>query len=332
MSLPPRKYFSEITLVLNTRNALAIQPDQLVSGKEIPKEAAAIIEKCHIYLICRRPGLTFCPHDFEYGAPFSKGTFVRKIDGVEERHSFAFPMINAAGGDVSVGTYPHKEVIGYDKIGEAVVGWPTQISFKARLEDRSLNDYEVLYVGQAFGDGTRTAFERLQSHKTLQKILAETQSNRPDDEILLLMFEYEPAKLYINMDGKNKDVLHEDQEDTDHVRDVVNNPLSEKEEIGIAEAGLIWYFRPEYNEKFKNSQPHEKIKTLKALYSLDFNGLVVEINCEEFPLRLWSPERAAGHHHIAKFDLHDPKTRRTFFSLVDGEGQMAIMDESGPAY
>jgi hypothetical protein len=332
MALPPRRYFSEVTLALNTRNALIIPPDQLMSGKEIPAAASEVLDTCHIYQICRRPGLSFAPEDFHYELPISTGTFIRKIDGKEERHPFKFPIRNRGGGEVRVASYPHKEIVGYNAKGEEEVVWSTLISCKAQLDDPSINDLEVLYVGQAFGDGTRTAFERLQNHKTLQKILADTHANRPDDEILLLLFEYEPAKAFVHMDGRRKDAKFIGDEDTQHLRSILDNPLSTKEEISIAEAGLIWYFRPHYNIMLKDSYPKQDLKLLQSLYSLDFNGLVVEINTEEFPLRIWSAERKPGHHHIAQFDLHDPKLRRTFFSLVDDAGQMTILGESGPVY
>ena len=242
------------------------------------------------------------------------------------------PIKNQVGGEVKVGPYPYKELIGYDQEGKEGVFWPTMMSFQAEIEDRSINDFEVLYVGQAFGDGNRTAFDRLQSHQTLQRVLADTHARRPDDELLLVLFEYEAAKVFVQMDGIAKDAEISGYEDLEHLRNVIHNPPSTKEEISIAEAGLIWYFRPEYNVKLKNSHPHDELKLLESLYKLDFSGLVVEINTEEFPLRLWSQERNPGHHHIAKFDLHDPKARRTFFSLVDNAGQMTITGGSGPVY
>jgi hypothetical protein len=332
MALPPRKYFSEVTLGLNTRNAMIIPPDQLMSGKELPVGTADVLADCHIYLICRRPGLSFAPDDFRYGLPVSEGAFVRKVAGKEERHPFRFALRNNAGGAVEVGPYPHREIIGYDKDGKEDAFWPTLISFKSDVEDRTINDLEVLYVGQAFGDGNRTAFQRLQNHKTLQKILADIHAHQPDDEVLLLLFEYEAAKAFVHMDGRRNDAEIAGDEDTAHLRNVLDNPLSTKEEISIAEAGLIWYFKPKYNEKLKNSYPHDELKLLESLYDLDFNGLVVEINTEEFPLRIWSEDRAPGHHHIAQFDLHDPELRRTFFSLVDDAGQLTIVGSSGPIY
>lgn len=333
MTLPPRKYFSELTLGLNTKNAIAIPPDQLLSGLKMPEGSQEILDLCHIYAICKRPTLSFDTESFRYEYPISTGKLLRRINGVDEEHEFTFKLINAAGGEIKVSPYPHREIIGFDKSGKAEFFWPASaVCLHATIADHSLNDFEVLYIGQAFGDGTRTAFDRLQNHKTLQKILADVHATSPDDEVMLFMFEYEPAKVHISMDGIGKDAQINGDEDLLHLRNVLDNPPTEKEEISIAEAGLIWYFRPEYNIKLKDSKPKEELKLLGTCYNLDLAGLVIEINTEEFPCRLWSKERAAGHHHIAQFDLHDPVSRRTYFSLVDDKGQMTLMDLSGPVY
>lgn len=333
MNLPPRKYFSELTLGLHTRNALALPPDQLLSGLAVPEDVQAVIDLCHIYAICKRPALSFEPGSFEYKQPTSSGHLSRRINGIIEHHEFAFDMINRAGGKVEIGPYPHRELIGFDENGEGVFQWPASaIALYGKLDDRTINDFEVLYIGQAFADGKRTAFERLKSHQTLQKILADVHAKSPDDEIMLFLFEYDPATVHIQMDGRGKDAQVNGDEDLAHLRSVLDNPPTEKEQISIAEAGLIWYFNPEYNIKLKGGKPREELKLLESCYNLDMAGLIVEINTEEFPCRLWSGARQPGHHHIAQFDLHDPSKRRTYFSLADGKGQMTLLDLSGPVY
>jgi hypothetical protein len=333
MTLPPRRYFSEVTLGLHTKNAIALAPEELMSGKGIPDDVAEVLKLCHIYAICRRPRLSFDPESFRYETPVSSGVFRRRIGGVLHEHAFQFPIRVDPDIDVQVSPYPHRELVGYSNDGTPERHWPASlISMRSKTDGETLNDFEVLYVGQAFGDGTRTAFDRLKSHQTLQKILAEVSAGSPDDEVLLFMFEYEPATAMISMDGITKDAEINDLGDAIHIQNVLDNPLNKKEEISIAEAGLIWYFKPSYNIKFKDSYPSSDLKLLTSCYNLDLAGLIVEINTEEFPARLWSATRAPGYHHIAQFDLHDPQLRRTFFSLVDGKGEMTLIDTSGPAY
>lgn len=56
-------------------------------------------------------------------------------------------------------------------------------------------NFEVLYVGQAFAEGKRTAIDRLKSHSTLQKILAETMSDYPDDQVFIFNLVYDDYDL-----------------------------------------------------------------------------------------------------------------------------------------
>jgi hypothetical protein len=87
-----------------------------------------------------------------------------------------------------------------------------------------------------------------------------------------------------------------------------------------------------YNERLKNTFPREGMKLLEECYNLDFSGLIVEINTEDVYIPTYSPHAKKGLHHIAKFDLHDPEIRQSFFSIIDKNGRYALMNESGPVY
>lgn len=263
----------------------------------------------------------------------STGTLIRKVGGKEEKIPFSLPIRNAGNGAVVVDAYPHRRLIGYGADSGIYATWPaSMVAFRADVPDRLINDFNVEYVGQSFADGKRTAWDRLKSHSTLQKILADMNASYPDDEAMLFLFEYVPAVAFVSMDGISKDAQIRGDDDLAHLRSILDNPLSQAEEISIAEAGLIWYFRPPYNKKLKDSEPSDKLKLLASCYYLDFAGLVVEINTDEFPVRLYSDSVLPGHHHIAEYDLHDPDTRLTFFSLVDDKGNMTLMKKSGPVF
>ena len=170
--MPPRKYFREISLGLNTKNALAIPPDQLMSGKPLPADAKDVIEDCHVYAICRRSGLAFDPEAFFYDGVYASGSLTRKIDGNAENHAFKFRLEVDEGRDLGISDYPHRMIVAPSPDGnkDEDLIWPASIvSMRSELDNRAINDFEVLYIGQAFADGKRTAFERLKSHQTLQK-------------------------------------------------------------------------------------------------------------------------------------------------------------------
>lgn len=178
----------------------------------------------------------------------------------------------------------------------------------------------MLYVGQAYADGKRSAIDRLKSHSTLQKILAETQHASPDDEILLLAFEYSPYQVIASMNAADKNSIS-DETDTQRHISILDNPLTEHQQICLAEAGLIRYFQPKYNEIYKDSFPASDQKILNHCYDLDFSALVVEIDTDELGLMLHSPTVPESGHHIGKFDLVNPTVRRSFFTFVDKNGK-----------
>jgi hypothetical protein len=99
--------------------------------------------------------------------------------------------------------------------------------------------------------------------------LADIQHNLPDDELLLLAFEYAPYRVVTIFDGIDKTAVRDDG-DTKRFLSIHDNPLSVHEQICLAEAGLIRYFEPRYNEIYKDSFPASDQKILDHCYELDF--------------------------------------------------------------
>jgi hypothetical protein len=187
------------------------------------------------------------------------------------------------------------------------------------MERTELNQLEVLYVGQAFGDGDLSAFERLRNHSTLQKILADVHSTHPDDEVYLATFEYDHYRLITMMNGM---VRAQESQETDSARfySIVDNPLSEYQQICLVEAALIRYFGPKYNSIYRNSFPSKSHKILEKCFQLDFSGLVVEIDTEELYFSFFSNYVESSQHHICQFDLMANEDRQSFFYFSDSKG------------
>jgi hypothetical protein len=132
-----------------------------------------------------------------------------------------------------------------------------------------------------------------------------------------------------SFDGVDKSAIRDDS-DGKRFMSIYDNPLTQHQQICLAEAGLIRYFQPKYNTVYKESFPAEDQKILDHCYELDFAALVVEIDTNEIGLTLHSPTAAPSGHHIAKFDLIDPTKRRSFFTFVDKEGKVAIAKDVIP--
>lgn len=183
----------------------------------------------------------------------------------------------------------------------------------------SVNDH-----GQAYADGRRTAFDLLKRHSTLQKFLADTHYKYPDDEISVFTFEYAPYQLLAMFDGIDQKAIR-DERDTSRLESILETPLTMHQQICLAEAGLIRYFQPSYNEIYKDSFPASNQKILNSCLQLDFSALIVEIDTEEQRIELFSNAVAPSEHHMVKFDLIDAPMRRSFFTFVGRDGRTGTM-------
>ena len=141
-------------------------------------------------------------------------------------------------------------------------------------------EFEVLYIGQAYGkDGNRTAFDRLEQHATLQKILTEYRNDHPDKHIYILLLEIQ-KQLAMSFDGRSKEYMKTEEESDKHMKQVCCNLPEEDQVINITEAALINYFKPEYNINFVDNFPNENHKGYRQYYDLDYNSLLVELDLE----------------------------------------------------
>ena len=300
-----------------------VSASQLMSGGTMIKEHQDVVDNSHIYIICHRPIVSFSTDSFKYENNSIIGHVNYKVDGKSKEIPFCheFPLLDGAIG-VKITDYPHREISTYDNNGKELRFLPAtalSMGLGMHLSKPELSNLEVLYIGQSFGDGTRNTFDRLKSHSTLQKILAQAQYNLPDSEVFILSFEYLPYRVLSSFDGKSKNVIN-DYRDIGRFRSIMNNPLTEHQQICLIEAGLIRYFQPYYNEIYKENFPHKNHKILKSCYDLDFSGLVVEIDTEELRLPLYSKTVPPKEHHICKVDILDPSERWGFFNYALDDG------------
>lgn len=323
-----RKYLSEFAISLFSARWMMIPAHQLSSDGEFKKAELEVALASHIYLICKTPAISFSRDLFKYENGILSGSIKYSLEGEirEKLFSFEFPLLDGAE-TVQLSSFPFREIHTLDSQGNIVRKLPANLVSMGlgwHLQNKELSDFEVLYIGQAYGDGKRTAFERLKSHSTLQKILAQINYDSPEYEIQLLTFEYSPYRIIHQMDGRAKNAIS-DYRDLDRFRSVTVNHLTEHQQICLVEAGLIRYFQPQYNVIYKDNFPNGKHKILEACYDLDFSGLIIEINTEDLGFSLWSSGINARDHHIAKIDLVDPNIRWGFFHIFNDDGSALSM-------
>jgi hypothetical protein len=185
------------------------------------------------------------------------------------------------------------------------------------LEQRGHLDCEIVYIGQSFGkNGERDALSRLKSHSTLQEIQADHLFQSPESDIAITLWEFTP-RLLTSFDGRTKNYEKSMEEDSKHMEEILKDPPLKinKQIINITEAALINYFKPEYNDKFKNNFPDVEHLGYKYYYDLDFNSVLVELDPTAINVNLYSKEKKYKIFNPIKYTLHPENVRKSMFDI-----------------
>lgn len=330
-----------------------LTPADLYLVKDNPIHKAALLG-CNIYLIVRRQRIHLKPEGFTLSGRIVTGEFLV----LREQGMSAIPFVYEISPssvpdeitiqDVAVALNGTSLIVVTPQSEHLIAVNVIVAGAKSELEPHD-TDLEVLYVGQSIGQiGSRTALDRLLSHKKFQQILAETSTHFPEREVLLLLYRFEHGKTIISNGGDfNVDAQASEEQDSAHLDRLRTVRLNRKEVVSLAEAGLINYFKPYYNTLLKttNFSAKDKLKVLKQLMKKGVAGLVVELcsvnlrsrigtvhavpvdlteiipiealdgrNIEEQEIKeRWEAQmKEMAHSHFARFPLTTPQERNTF--------------------
>lgn len=310
-----RKYVSEFAVNMQSTQVLVLLPTYLecLSKEDFPPPY-----QCHIYGIARRPRVMLAPESVVVTPTTIRGTVVAQRPGTNDHYDFEVPNYPADPVVKCECDYPYSDFRFVDAEGEVVFEGPiVQYLTMAGVGDvyPELVDLELLYVGQAYGkQGDRMAPERLASHDTLQKILAEAIQRSPDMQIWVSLFSFADM-LIASFDGRAGVYDTSEEEDIAHMRDVLSSRITEAHRINYCEAALIRYFQPQYNTEFRNSFPSVNHSSYAECYKLDLNSVAVEVNCRRVGVRFWSQAVAPAWNHLITYPLHSEKERRSMFNF-----------------
>lgn len=184
-------------------------------------------------------------------------------DGI--KYSNTFRLEDKKGNLLKI----NKLEISRDSLFLTINGTEKYSATNIMLNDKNfIPAFKILYIGQAKGnDFNRFAQDRLKSHSTLQNILSQIIDSRIIYDIKVLLLSTSEVKIATTMDsGKFATISAEE---------ILDFP-DETSHINLVEAKLINYFKPEFNEKFKNWYvPEEHHKSYDDYYKKKFNSMVI---------------------------------------------------------
>jgi hypothetical protein len=302
-----RKYLSEFALHVYSSHGTMFYP------ADIP--ILSFKEKYHIYMINLIPKLNFVMESLQQFNDYLSIDIKLTTASEIRTETIEFAVDDIDHTQLLIETDKPKKTLNifYSKDRESGIGLRVLYAY-IQFADTPL-DTEVLYIGQSYGTGgSRTALDRLGSHSTLQKILSEMSFSEEIRDISLSLWEFTP-RLFASFDGISKKYEKNKDEDTAHMKQILREEQQYNQIINITEAALINYFKPVYNDKFKNNFPLITHNGYKYYYDLDYNSVLVEIDQETINGKVYSPYRSYTWFHDIKYGLHPENIRKSMFDI-----------------
>jgi hypothetical protein len=281
-------------------DSFSLLPASGIYDDEALKPLMPVIEKCHIYLIGKTANVDFT------NARKSGNTLFLTMEMLGQSYELDWPLPDGL-------ELKQEDDFWYliDEKGKRFFVSAMEMARKLALTDAPVH-FDVQYIGHAYGaDGSRNALDRLRKHETLQKIAVQ---GVPDGYRLeLILLEVIPATRVITFfSPKAKD----NTQGNERIKAGMDKLFGtdEKERVSLFGAAFFRYFRPPFNERFKDSFPSTNMKVLKDCNAKDFSAVIAEIGFDELPYKLRSAQVEPSDHHIASFNLSTEEERAVFFS------------------
>lgn len=308
------KSLSGFSVHLRSWGAMALPADEIRENTDFGEKMNRVLTHSHIYLLCKRPAFSFDPDTFFRSGNLVSGHLVCKAEGVAKSFPFTFNL-PLQENETTVELAPSCHEIHLLDDTNRCIRRLSAMGLSQHPEilemDRSINDLEVLYVGNIFCKENTPIFRRIACHESLQRFLKSMQHALPNDDVIVYAFEYLPYEL-VTLPGR---LQHSGETEEARFRSIQKYPLSEYEKICLAEAGLIHYFRPAWQQKGDDALPHPGQTVFKACETLDMAGLVLELSTVRSHFRLFTPYSALLPHHMTMISLSEHDERKIFFDI-----------------
>ncbi len=278
---------------------------------------------CHLYLVSARPRMSVDPTTVVISD--TKLSFVLRLRRGDDFDAYPIDASHSLGAGPWrwESTWPFEDFA----LVHEVTGVRAMSGVVALLEAGAPGDqwpgearhHDVLYVGQAFGrDGERTAWDRLKSHSTLQRILAEAAPDRQVWLTLAAVTDVQGAQLMHAPDGTPESRDAEKERDMRIIKAIYHDDsFRDRDSVALAEAGLIRYFQPPYNVRLRDKFPAPRQVPLETARSFDFHSLIIELQGEALGALYGSSEVPHDLIHFKQFVIHADADRADPFSFLE---------------
>jgi len=308
------KYPAEFILDFRSVDRFLYRVADLELTGQLSEELQNRVNGCHVYIVGKRPRISIVPESITVTSSAVSLQVEYKLDASKHQASFDIPrrLFQPEECTFDCSPYPHRELISRNASGEVIAS--TLLANFGHLMPavhQKAKDLEVLYIGKGLHE---SAQDRLENHATLQKILADINSNQPDNEIFVLVYAFDFRKNAIAFVSGFSPEITGDVAKRRREK-VMDYRPSLDDQISLIEASCISYFQPtEYNRHylgFPNTEP----KMLSAVCDADFAAITVQLdNTNIGNLRTYSSK---------------VKPESTHYIVVDFrrlEGKMSVFD------
>lgn len=283
---------------------------------------------CNLYMILKRPRMTINPEYLFFNDEYIELEYfiLDKEQKLERR--FRMPKSKELDGLKLYTEYPYStgriESENKDRFNFKISALVDVIQRQDPIVEPLL-DYEVLYVGQSFGNnGSRSAIDRLYSHSTLQKIYSEVSEENPNESIWLMLCSFTERSIGNFKFDQNKPIYDTESHQSKFINFLDTNKVnfSEKQKVNFTEAALINMFQPRYNKEFKNIFPDKKHKSYDECYRTKVNGIFIELDTTQ--INRWVYTKAKPRTTDQKFTM--PYWQHSEFHFVDGKDRYKMFN------
>ncbi|TDE52718.1 hypothetical protein [Flavobacterium sp. GT3P67] len=303
---------------------------QIILGADLEQyaiEQKTFTEKnpCNIYFILKRSKVTVAPESVIINKPNISFDCLIQNKNEFKPLKISMDFENAKSELFFKSNYPHNIFHIYDKNEHHITARPAVLLDELYTEEKleiPLLDFEVLYVGQAYGkDGKRTAIDRLMSHETLLKIYSQASTQHPDSDVWIMLANFSRKSLLASFGTNLVKVKEENKKkEDDKSEHFFNNngyKFTPKQIINFTEAALIKYFQPKYNIKYKESFPSRKHKSYSECYDLDIRAMSLELDTSEIQRMLYTNQVERRNYHFKTFEFESNEDRYNLLNSID---------------